>query len=142
MATIKRKQNSNEVIVNNKSNFKSHLVKCQKILDSIEFEKVVIKGLGRATSRAFNLAVQLNSNNFNTLNLKPKTYTVEIVENRAEKSLKGSDKDGFDPEAVNTTTELITNVPCLEIHVCKSQIEIDKTRLARKRGVFKVPTNR
>lgn len=134
---LKRKLNSNEVIVNNRSSYKSHLVRCQSLLDNINYDKVVLKAMGKATNRAFSLAIQLNANNYNTFSLKPKTYTVELMEDKSRKAIRGADKDSFDPEAVDPGARNLRMVPALEISVCKSQLEIEKLNQAKNKDIFK-----
>lgn len=139
MSSLKRKLNSNEVVVNRKSNFKSHLIKCQNILDSTNFNEVVIKAMGKATPRAANLAVQLNANNHNTFQLQVKTYNVEIIEDQSRlgKPILGGDKDGFDPDSIDISVEKITDIPGLEIRVRKNELEIKAMEAARRRGLLK-----
>lgn len=143
MPTPRRKHNSNEVIVNTKSNFKSHLVRCQSILDNTTFDEVVIKAMGKATTRAANLAVHLNANNFNTFHLESKTYTVDVIEDRslAGKPIKGANKDGFNPDAIDTTIEKKTHIPAIVIRVRKNELEIKSMATARKRGLLKEEHN-
>lgn len=124
MNNLKRKQNSNEVIVNNKSNFKSHLVKSQTILDNIHFDELVLRAMGKAIQRARNLASQLNVNNYNTFDVSEKSYTVDIVEDKPRKTLKGANRDSFDPDAIDVTNRRVTQVPIIEIIVRKSKAEI------------------
>lgn len=133
MNTIKRKFRSNEIIVNTRSNFKSHLVKCQEIVDNNEFETLVIKGMGKATFRAINLALELNSNNHNTFEIKPKTYSVDVLEDRDKKPIRGADRDGYDPDGFDKTRKKLTHVPAIEITVSKSRIEFEKLREAKRK---------
>uniref|UniRef100_A0A6G1SBT5 Ribonuclease P protein subunit p20 n=1 Tax=Aceria tosichella TaxID=561515 RepID=A0A6G1SBT5_9ACAR len=134
---LQRKLNSNEIVINTKSSYKSHLVRCQALLDNINYDKVIIKAMGRATNRAANLAIQLNANNFNTFDLKPETYSVELIEDKSRKPLKGADKDGFDPDAIDVSTKKLRYVPAIEISVCKSQLEIEKIRQVKNKDIFK-----
>lgn len=129
MYCLKRKYNSNEVIVNNKSNFKSQLVRCQSVMDNIKYEELVIRGLGRATCRAINLALQLNLNNFNTFEIVPKTYSIEHNEDRVKKAIRGADKDGFDPDEVNIEVDKrATIIPAIEVVVRKNKLELGKVK--------------
>ena len=134
MSTLKPKYNSNQIIVNNKSNFKCHLVKGQAILDNIHFDELVIVAMGKATTRALNLAVQLNKNNFNSFELKPRTYSVDIWEDKSIKQVKCANKDGFDPDSINISEVTPTQVPAIEIIVRKSQLEINKMRQSRNQS--------
>lgn len=131
-----KKYGSNEIVVNNKSNFKSHLVKCQAIMDNVNFEQCTIKAMGRATTRAINLALQLNTNNHGTFKLLPQTYSVEILEDKTRKNKipKGADRDLFDPDLVDISTKTISYVPALKIAVRKSDIELNKICKAKKQG--------
>lgn len=133
---------SNEIVVNNKSNFKSHLVKCQAIMDNVNFDECVIKAMGRATTRAVNLALQLNSNNYDTFNLIPQTYSVEVLEypNKKNKIPTGADRDLFDPDQVDVSARTITYVPAIKISVQKSDIELNKISKAKKQGRLAIPT--
>jgi DNA-binding protein len=131
---LHRKLNSNEVIINNKSSYKCHLVRCQTILDNIHYDKVVLKAMGKATNRAASLAIQLNANNYNTFEIKPKTYSVELIEDNSKRPLRGADKDGFDPDAVDISKKKLKYVPAIEINVCKSKWEIEKIKRLRKNG--------
>ena len=133
MSTLKRTFNSNQVIVNNKSNFKSHLVKCQAILDDTRYDQLLLKALGKATTRATYLANQLNLNNFNTFIIEQRNYEVEIIEDKAKRPLCGANKDSFDPEAIDISEQekKVNRVPGIEIIVRKSPHEIDKLRQTR-----------
>lgn len=117
---------SNLVAVNNKSNFKSQLTKCQNIIDNIHFTELIIKGMGKATCRASNLAIQLNLNNHNSFELKPRIYSVDILEDKIKKPIKGADKDSFDPDKVDMEDKRLVHVPAIEIIVRKNKIELDK----------------
>lgn len=131
MAHVKQKFKSNEIVVNNKSSFKSLLVRCQSIMDDTYMESVVIKALGKATPRAVNLALQLNKNNFNTFSFSIKTYTVEVFEDKQDKHIIGSNKDAFDPDQVDLTKQRQRRLPGLEISVIKNRLEINKMRKLR-----------
>lgn len=131
----KKNSNSNEVVVNNKTNFKCHLVKCQDIMDNIHFDQVVIKAMGKATTRAINLALQLNLNNYNTFELSTRTYSVDILEDKVKRKIIGAEKDVFDPDEVDVKlSKKITHVPAIEIIVRKSKLELDKLNHARKQA--------
>lgn len=134
---LKRKLNSNEIIINNKSSYKSHLVRCQSLLDNINYDRLILKAMGKATNRATNLAIQLNANNFNTFNLQPKTYSVELVEDKSKRPIRGADRDGFDPDAIDVSNKKLRYVPAIEISVCKSKMEIEKIRQVKNRDIFK-----
>lgn len=116
---------SNEVTVNLKSSFKSQLIKCQSIMDTSKFESVVLKGMGKATNRAVNLALELNSNNFNSFSVTPITYSVPIKE--FPPIPIGQDKDTFDPEEHNNHNNYnIKHIPAIRIEVRKSDLELSK----------------
>lgn len=132
MSALKRKHKSNEVVVNNKSNFKSHLQRSQEILDNTHFDELVLKAMGKATTRAVNLALQLNKNNFNTFEIKPNTYCVEIFQDKT-KRLKGANKDGFDPDSVNIEDQEKAFIPAIEIVVRKNRVEIDMLNQSRRK---------
>lgn len=135
MNDIKRKYRSNEVVVNNKSNFKCHLVRCQTIMDNNDYNELVIKGMGKATSKAINLALQLNLNNFETFDIKPRTYSVDILEDRNcyKKPIQGADRDGFDPDELDPAmTKKMIHIPAIEIKLSKSKFESDRIRNAKK----------
>lgn len=134
MNHLKRKYNSNEVIVNNKSNFKSQLVKCQSIMDNTRFDDLVIRAMGKATCRAMNLALQLNLNNYETFELKPKTFSVELKEDNLKRPVRGADKDGFDPKSVDVTGKKTYFVPAIEIVVRKSEIEIERVKQIKRQS--------
>lgn len=140
MAPIKLKQGyrSNDVVVNNKSSFKSHLVKCQKLIDNIYFDEIVIKAMGKATVRAANLALQLNYNNHNCFEIQAETMYTEIYDEKHKRPLKGADKDGFNPDAINLETVTPTKVPILEIRIRKSRFEIEKVRQFKQKSNEKV----
>lgn len=130
METIRKKYNSNEIIVNTKSNFKSHLTKCQSIMNNNQHDKLLIKAMGKATFRAINLALQLNLNNYNTFDLKPRTYTVDILEDiNGKKPLRGGDKDSFNPDDIR---KKVTHIPAIEISVLKNQLEVKKLDKIKK----------
>lgn len=116
--------NSNEIIVNLKSNFKSQLAKCQSIIDETRNNSVVLKGMGRATSRAVNLAIQLNANNFNSFKITPSTYTVKI-DNRLPPIL-GVKKDLFNPDEMQSVKCSLKYISAIQVVVQKSDLEIEK----------------
>lgn len=134
---LKRKRNSNEVVVNNRSSYKCHLVKCQALLDNINYDKVVLKAMGKATVRASSLAIQLNANNFNTFRLEPRTYSVELTEDKSKKPILGADKDSFDPDVVDTSSRKLRFIPAIEISVRKSEMEIQKLRQIKGKDIFR-----
>lgn len=131
MAYVKQRYKSNEIIVNNKSNFKSLLVRCQSIMDDTYMESVVIRAMGKATPRAVNLALQLNKNNFNSFLLKTKTYTVEVLDDRKNSHLFGANKDAYDPDQVDLTKQRNRRVPAIEISVKKNPLEVNQMRKLR-----------
>lgn len=126
MIGIKEKYKSNELVINNKSSFKSQLVRCQAIMDNIYFDELVLRAMGKATCRAVNLALQLNLNNYETFELKTSTYTVEILEDKSKKPIHGVDLDNFDPEKVDITSKKVTQIPAIEIIVRKNQLELNR----------------
>lgn len=132
MSTIRRKYNSNEIVVNNKSYFKSHLVKCQKLLDNIQFDEIRLKAMGKAVSRANCLATQLNKNNFDTLNIRQKTMDVTIHEDKTQRPLRGANKDSFNPDAIDVTKTKDVSVPAIEITIRKHALEIERLNKTRK----------
>lgn len=137
MVHLKQKYNSNQLVVNTKSNFKSHLVKCQTMIDNIQFDEIVLRGMGKATSRAINLALQLNSNNHNTFELKPKTYSVKIMEDKVNQHIRGSNRDNFNPDSIDLEkAKKVTHIPAVEITVRKSKTELDKTKSAKKQSKY------
>lgn len=133
MDDSKEKYNSNVVVVNSKSSFKSHLVKCQTIMDNINFDHLVLKGLGRATSRTINLANQLNSNNFNTFEIVTRKYSIDLND-EPKKLTKLNDMnvigDEFDPE--ENTVRTLNRVPAIEIIVRKNKLEISHFKKQQK----------
>lgn len=135
---LKRKYQSNEIIVNNKSSFKSHLVRCQKIIDNMHYDQLVIKSVGNATTRALNLAMQLNANNFDTFELQPREFHCSM--SRKERAIRGADKDGFDPDSADRLK--LVQLPALDIVVRKSKMEIDSLRKARSNNKERTPGSR
>lgn len=136
MYGIRRKFSSNEIVVNNKSNFKSQLVKCQNIMNNINYDELVIKAMGRATSRAINLALQLNETNYNTFEISPRTYSIEHNEDKVKQPVRGADKDSFDPDDIDINMDKQTiYIPAIELVVRKSKLEIEKVRQVQKRRV-------
>jgi len=129
---LERKYKSNVIIVNTKSNFKSHLVKCQTIMDDVGFEELVLKAMGKATTRASNLALQLNSNNHNTFEISPSTYSVERREFKHRKVIRGAQKDKFDPDDVEVDKKKVVYIPAIQIIVRKNELELEKTRSAKR----------
>jgi len=69
----------NDVYVNNKTNFKAQLVRCERLFES-GYSELFVHGLGAATPRALNLALQLNINHRGTLALATHTSTVRTVD--------------------------------------------------------------
>lgn len=104
-------------------------------MDNIYFDELIIKAMGKATSRALDLAMQLNSNNFNTFDLEPKQYSVQLIENKLTKPVRGANKDGFDPDSIDIADDKLRfiEMPALEIRVRKNKIEIDKVKQARRK---------
>lgn len=93
--------------------------------------------MGKATTRAINLALQLNSNNYNTFELKPKTYSVKIMEDKINQHIKGSNRDNFNPDSIDLKkAKKVTHIPAIEIVVRKNKIELDKTRTAKKQSKY------
>lgn len=129
---VKKKYKSNQVIVNNKSNFKSHLVRCQNILDNLEFDHLILKGMGKAQERAVNIANQLNENNFNTFEISTTNYIVDILEEKSKKPFNKVDYDQFDPDDDSEVATRISPIAAIEIKVKKSQLEIDKLKQLKK----------
>ena len=126
---LKRRYKSNDIIVNNTSNFKSFLVRCQAILDDLHYNELTIKAMGKATSRALDLAIKLNENNFNTFSIKSRPF---IVTTLLKDPVVGANKDRFDPD--NDDNFQPIQQPAIEIVVRKNQIEIDMLNNARKKG--------
>ncbi|XP_034951019.1 ribonuclease P protein subunit p20 [Chelonus insularis] len=69
----------NDVYVSNQSSFTAQLKKCEKLLDSGESE-IFIHGLGAAISKACTLALQLQSNHHQTVDLDIETSTVGLTD--------------------------------------------------------------
>lgn len=137
MSIPTKKYKSNEIFVNRKSNFKSQLVKCQKIMDDIKFDQLVIHGLGKAIDRSINLAQELNSNNFNTFEVKRKDVIVNIKEDKRKKIIHKMDYDEFDPDDMEVANKkVVSEVPAVEIIVRKNKLELDKLKEMRKKDPF------
>lgn len=100
-------------------------------MDDTYFESVVIKGMGKATSRAVNLAIQLNKNNHDTFSFKIRTYTVEILHDKPKIPLLGTNKDSFNPDEVDLTKQHFRRIPALEITVNKHPLELSNMRRIR-----------
>ena len=67
----------NDIYVNNKTDFKAQLARCFKCL---EVETCVyIHGLGAATTRAINLALQLQEKSSTPLDIAVNTSTVNLI---------------------------------------------------------------
>lgn len=132
MNKIRRKYKSNEVVVNNKSNFKSHLVKCQNIMDDISFDQLVLKAMGKAIDRSWNIANQLNENNFNTFDITRKDYMIELVEDKRKKTIEKFEYDQFDPDDDKEVEKKTTRVPATEITIRKSKLELEKIKQLKK----------
>lgn len=49
----------NDIYVNMSTNFGVQINKCQKVLDSKQFDEIIIHGLGKAVNRAINMGLQL-----------------------------------------------------------------------------------
>lgn len=70
----------NDVYVSMKTDFKAQLSRCQKLLNSGNFNDICIHGLGLAINRAINIALQLEANSFGALQVAASTSTVELVD--------------------------------------------------------------
>lgn len=132
---MRKKYRSNEVIVNNKSNFKSHLVKCQNIMDDLKFDQLSLKAIGKATKRASNLAVQLNRNNFDTFSISTRHYTIEILDDD-KRHLERVDYDQYDPDDEQDVERNRREIPAVEITVKKNKLESDRIRQLKKHAIF------
>lgn len=107
------------------------------MIDNIQFDEIVLRGMGKATSRAINLALQLNSNNYNTFELKPKTYSVKVMEDKINQYIRGTNRDNFNPEDIDLdSAKKVTHIPAIEIIVRKNKIELDKTRSTKKQSKY------
>ncbi|XP_043240635.1 ribonuclease P protein subunit p20-like isoform X1 [Amphibalanus amphitrite] len=69
----------NDVYVNKKSNFKAQLVCCERLFEK-GYTEIFIHGMGAASPRAINLALQLNINHRNTLSVATNTSTQRVVD--------------------------------------------------------------
>ncbi|KAI0237899.1 Ribonuclease P protein subunit p20, partial [Lamellibrachia satsuma] len=69
----------NDVYVTRRTDFKAQLVRCQTMLDS-DCHAIYIHGLGAATNRAVNLALQLKDRSLGTIDVAINTSTVELVD--------------------------------------------------------------
>lgn len=131
---LKRRHRNNEIIVNTKSKFTCHLMRCQAIMDNIHTEELVLKGIGKATTRALNLALQLNSNNFNTFAIIPETKCVEFLQDKQKQPIKGHKRDEYDPDKIDQGGKRIVRIPAIEITVRKNQLELDKMSLLKRQA--------
>lgn len=128
--SVPRKYKSNLVIVNKKSNFKSHLTRCQLIIDNVDFDEVVLRAIGKATHRAEHLAEQLNQNNYRTFEIEKSPFLVDLIDDKSKRPIQGAEQDLFSPDTPNVEIKKITKVPGVEIRVKKSKLE-----LARSKGL-------
>lgn len=116
---------SKDVIVNNKSNFKSHLVKCQLLMNDLNVAQIKISAIGKATFRAVNLALQLNKNNHDAFQIQASTHSVHLIEDKTKQHVIGADKDLFDPDNIDlNTAKKDTHLPAINIIVRKSEREL------------------
>ncbi|EDO47971.1 predicted protein, partial [Nematostella vectensis] len=69
----------NDVYVNRRSDFAGQLERCQKLLDS-SHQEVWIHGLGAAINRAINLSLQLKQRGMGSVEVSPKTSSVQLVD--------------------------------------------------------------
>ncbi|KAL4237490.1 ribonucleases P/MRP protein subunit pop7 [Mactra antiquata] len=67
-----------DVYVNNKTDFRQQLKRCQKILDNGNL--VCIHGLGVAINKAVNIALQLKASGMGTVEVSVHTSTVELID--------------------------------------------------------------
>lgn len=105
-------------------------------MNNINYDELVIKAMGRATSRAINLALQLNETNYNTFEISPRTYSIEHNEDKVKQPVRGADKDSFDPDDIDINMDKQTiYIPAIELVVRKSKLEIEKVRQVQKRRV-------
>lgn len=136
---LEGKRNPTDVIVNNKSNFKCQLTRCQRLID--DNDEIVIRGLGRATSRAVNLALELNLNNYDTFNLDVMTSCVERQKKshhspkRKAAHALGIEKDKFDPDEEpikDANDETIILISAISITVTKHPLERKKATKSKR----------
>jgi len=69
----------NDVYVTRRTNFKSQLARCEKLLDT-GFDSIFVHGLGAAVNRAINLSLQLKRRGLGSLDVAVNTSTVEVTD--------------------------------------------------------------
>ncbi|KAH0951732.1 hypothetical protein HN011_001710 [Eciton burchellii] len=77
--SIGLRKSDKEIYVNNKTNFKGQLYKCEKFFDKGASE-LIIHGLGAAVYKACNLALRLKEIHYGTLEFDIKTSTVTLTD--------------------------------------------------------------
>jgi len=70
--------NSNDIYVNNKTDFKAQLARCFKCLETEDC--VFLHGLGGAVERAVNIALELQLKSSNPLETEVTTSTVNLID--------------------------------------------------------------
>ncbi|XP_043604535.1 ribonuclease P protein subunit p20-like isoform X2 [Bombus pyrosoma] len=75
----KKKRKNNDIYITNSTNFKAQLKRCEKHLNNGSSE-VIIHGLGAAVQRACSLALQLQKNHYDSIELEVKTSTISIID--------------------------------------------------------------
>ncbi|RLU19495.1 hypothetical protein DMN91_008052 [Ooceraea biroi] len=85
---FKLRKSDKDIYVNNKTNFKGQLYRCEKLFDK-GASQLTVHGRGAAVYKACNLALQLQELHYGTLELDIKTST-----ETSEDKLKASDDAG------------------------------------------------
>ncbi|XP_065066148.1 ribonuclease P protein subunit p20-like [Rhopilema esculentum] len=104
-------KSKNTILVHRKSDFKTQLERCQRLLDKGE-DELQIHGLGAAINRSINMALQLQLRAKGTLKLITTTSTVDLV-------------DDFEPvhEEIDPYAK---SRSCSAIHIILRKIAIEK----------------
>ena len=75
--TIRVNNSNQSIYINNKSSFKAQLSKVQKAVDS-GFNEIYIHATGGSITRAAQIALQVNEDNYDCFDIRPFTDTVTV----------------------------------------------------------------
>ncbi|CAM1331551.1 POP7 (predicted) [Pycnogonum litorale] len=81
-------KDKNHIYINSKTNFSAQLKRCQKLLDEGE-EEVFLHGLGKAVTRAVNIALQIKSVGAGSVDVTVNTSTVDLIDDVIPESNNG-----------------------------------------------------
>ena len=70
----------NDVYITKKTSFEGQFKRCEKLLNELDYQEIVIHGLGAAINRAMTLALKLQGQMSGLVEIAVNTSTVELVD--------------------------------------------------------------